>query len=231
MIGNPGSHGRRLGPGWVPQTLMRGAEVVDGAHQIQTMLQRHCPARQRPTPPCQCCEPLAKGGIEPFDVGGVDDTVALRATPERLDARGRTRNNAPLNGDDALLLIAFHDLCDQDMPPRSQPGTPMGSRPRRVAKRLANRSDRGTQPIGTEQEWTRQRASTHPRDETTNARQVTVGAHGASEPQAGIDHQRQGHPHDAPVGLDTDLVGWYLPEVTWSLDQMLLDRLTLDAST
>src|SRR5882724_407940 len=231
MIGDPGSHGRRLGPMGVLQTLMRGAEVVDGAHQIHTMLQGHCPARQRSTPPCQSREPLAKGGIEPFDVGGVDDPVALRATPERLDARGRSRNDAPLHGDDASLLVAFHDLCDQDMPPRSQPGTPLGSRPRRVSKRLANRPAIGTQPIGTEQEWTMPRAPTYLRDETTNERQVAVGAHGASEPQAGTDHQRQGHPHEAPLGLDADLVGLHLPQVTWLLDQMLLDRLTLDAST
>jgi hypothetical protein len=231
MIGDPGSHGRRLGPGWVPQMLMRGAEVGDGAHQIHTMLQRHWPARQRPTPPCQGREPLATGGIEPFDVSGGDDPVALRATPERLDARGRTRNAAPLHGGDASWLGAFHDLCEQEMPPRSPPGTPMGSRPLRGAQRLAKRSDRGTPPLSTAQAWTLPRAAMPPCDETTNERQVTAGAHGASAPQAGLDQQRQGHPHEAPLGLDADRVGWHLPQVTWLLDQRRLDRLTLDAST
>ena len=129
---------------------MWGAKIIDCTDQIHPMMQRHCPARQCPTPPCQRRETLAERGIEPFDVGGVDDPVTLRATPECLDARGRPLNDAPLHCDNTSLFIAFYDLCEEDMTPWPQPGTSMGSRPLRVAKCLANRPGIGAQPIGTD---------------------------------------------------------------------------------
>ena len=116
------------------------------------------------------------------------------------------------------------------MPPWPQSRAPLGSHPLRIAKRLTNRPDIGAQPSGTDQEWTMQRAPTHPLDETTNKRQVTVGAHSSGEPQAGTDPQRQGHPDKAPLRLDADLVGLHLPQAPRVLDQMLMDRLPLDTS-
>jgi hypothetical protein len=47
------------------------------------------------------------------------------------------------------LLVAFYDLCDQDLPPWPQPGAPLGSYPLRIAKRLTNGPDIGAQPIAT----------------------------------------------------------------------------------
>jgi hypothetical protein len=194
------------------------------------MMPRHGLARQRPTPPYQRRETLAARGMEPFDVGGVDDPVTLRATPEGLDARGRPLNDAPLNGDHTPVFIAFDDLCDEDMTPWPQPGPSMGSRPLWVATCLANRPDIGAQPIGTDQEGTMQRTPTHLLDETTHTRQVTVRAHSSSEPQACTDHQRHSHPHESSWRLDADLVGLHLPQSTRLLNERLLHRLPLGTS-
>jgi hypothetical protein len=43
-------------------------------------------------------------------------------------------------------------------------------------------------------------------------------------------HQRQRHPDNAPVFLDTDLVRLHLPKVARLLDEVLLHSLALDAS-
>jgi hypothetical protein len=49
--------------------------------------------------------------------------------------------------------------------------------------------------------------------------------HLAGQPQPGLDHHRQGHPHDAALGLDAYLIGLDLTQVSRVLHQMLLDRL------
>src|SRR5262245_20381599 len=185
MIGDTSRHGRRRSPASIVQTRMWGVKIIDCTDQIHSMMPRHWPARQRPTPPCRRRETRAERGIEPFDRGGVDDSVTLRTTPERLDARGCALYDASLHGHNAPLLVAFHDLCDQDMPPWPQPGASLGIHPLRIANRLANGPEIGAQPIGTDQEGTMHRAPTHPLEETTNQRQVTVRAHRSGEPQTG----------------------------------------------
>jgi hypothetical protein len=49
----------------------------------------------------------------------------------------------------------------------------------------------------------------------------------AAQPQAGLDHHGQRHPHDAALFLDAQLIGLHLPQVPWSFDQALLHRLPL----
>src|SRR5256885_8504481 len=73
-----------------------------------------------------------------LDVRRIDHPVPLCPTPERLNARGRAIHDAALNGDDAPLGVALHDLCDADVAPGAQPGTPVGSGPDRSAKGLAH---------------------------------------------------------------------------------------------
>src|SRR5712692_6933994 len=73
----------------------------------------------------------------------------------------------------------------------------------------------------------RQRTMTHAHNQATNQRPIAVLAHLAREPQAGADHHRQGHPDDASLLLDADLVGLHLPQVARMLDQVLLHRLAL----
>src|SRR5512143_4110401 len=70
----------------------------------------------------------------------------------------------------------------------------------------------------------------HPLDQTPNQRQVAMLADLASQPQPGLDHHSQRPPHDAPLALDSYLVGLHLSEVSRLLHQMLLDGLSLSAS-
>src|SRR5207247_4172422 len=137
-----------------------------------------------PAAACQRRQALAKGRVEPLDVGGVDHPVPVRATPERLDPCGCSINDATLDVDNPPLLIPLDDLGDADVAPGTQPGTPVGSRADRVAKGLANRADVGAQAISTEQQGAREGTKTHALDQATNQRHITALAHLAREPQA-----------------------------------------------
>jgi hypothetical protein len=71
------------------------------------------------------------------------------------------------------------------------------------------------------------RTAPHALEQASDQRQVTLRADFASQPQAGTDHHRQGHPHDPPLGLDADLIRLHLPQVAWLFNQMFLDSLPL----
>ena len=70
-------------------------------------------------------------------------------------------------------------------------------------------------------------ATAHPLYEPANQGHVTRLTDLTGEPQAGMDHHRQGHPHNAALCLHADLVGLHLSQVRGLLDQILLDGLTL----
>ena len=69
-----------------------------------------------------------------------------------------------------------------------------------------------------------------PSREAPQQRHGAVLTHLARPPQAGADHHGPSHPDHAALLLDAALVGLHLPQVTRWRDQMLLHRLTLDAS-
>jgi len=212
------------------QTRMRCAEIIDRTDQIHTMLQRQRAARERATPACQRGQTRTKRRVQPLDVRRVDYAVAWCPTPERLNARGRAIHDAALDVDHAALGVALHDLCDADVAPGAQPGTPMGSRPLRIAKRLTNRPDIGAQSIGTEQQRAVGGTGVHPLDQPPDQRHVALLTDLASQPQPGGDHHGERHPDYAPLSLDAYLVGLHLAEVPRLLDQMFLDGLALAAS-
>src|SRR2546427_6302183 len=86
MIRDASSHRWRLLATCHAQTLMRRAEVIDGADQVHPLLQGQRAARQRPASACQRRQALTERRIEPLDICRVDDPITLRAPPERLDA-------------------------------------------------------------------------------------------------------------------------------------------------
>ena len=236
MIRNLGGHGRcplhrpptgpRTGEA---QARMIRTEVVDRTDQIHAMLQSRCTARQCSAASGQRRQSLTERRVQPLDVCRVDHPVALRAAPEGLDACGRTSNNPALHLDNPPLHIALDDLRDADIAPGAQAGTPQRTRMYRITERLTNGANIGAQPICTQQHRATQGTGTYPLDQTPNQHHVTLLTDFASEPQAGADHHRQSHPHDAPLFLDADLVGLHLPEGPRSLDHMFLDRLALYA--
>ena len=199
MVRDASSH-RRSGPATgMGQTRMRRTEIIDRPDQIHPMLQRQRAARQRATSACQRGQPLTKRRVQPLDVRGVDHALPLGPTPERLHARGRAIHDAALDVDDTPLGVALHDLGNADVAPGAQPGTPVGSRPDRIAKGLANRADVGAQAIGTEQQRTLEGTGTHPLDQPPDQRHVALLTDLASQPQSGGDHHGQRHPDDAAL--------------------------------
>jgi hypothetical protein len=93
MSGDPGGHGGRplaflptCPSGRRAETRVRHTEVVDGPAHLDPMVQRQRTARQSPTTEPQRCQRLTARRVEPLDGRGVDDPIALRAAPERLDA-------------------------------------------------------------------------------------------------------------------------------------------------
>ena len=94
MIRDASGH-RRCGPATGGgQTRMWRAKIIDGPDEIHTVLQRQRTARQCTPAACQRGQPLTERGVEPLDVGRIDDPAALRAPSERLDACRRAIHNA-----------------------------------------------------------------------------------------------------------------------------------------
>jgi len=109
--------------------------------------------------------------------------VALRAMPERPVTCGRA-----INDNNALRHISLYNLCDAAGAPKTQVGT---TRPRclhGITEGLAHGPQRGTQPIGTEQEWAIQRLGMHARDEAPDHRQVAMRADLTRKLQPHPDH-------------------------------------------
>ena len=67
---------------------MRGTKIIDRTDEVHPVLQGHRAAGQCPAVACQRRQTLPEGRVESLDVGGVNDPIPLRATPERLDAAG-----------------------------------------------------------------------------------------------------------------------------------------------
>ena len=61
------------------QAGVKGAEVIDGAGQVHAQGHRRYLPRQTSAAPHQAIEPCPKGGIEPFDVGGVGPRLEFEA--------------------------------------------------------------------------------------------------------------------------------------------------------
>ena len=91
---------------------MGRAKIIDRAYQIHAVLQRQRAARERAPSACQRGQTRTERGVEPLDVGRIDDPVALRAPSERLDACWRAIDNATFGLDHPSPLVALDDLGD-----------------------------------------------------------------------------------------------------------------------
>ena len=122
MIGDASSH-RWGGPATgVGQTRMGCAEIIDRTYKVPTMLQCQRATRQRATSACQRGQTRTEGHVQSFEVGRIDDAVALQTPPARLNACRGAIDNAAFGLDHPSPLVALDDLRDQDMAPRTPPG-------------------------------------------------------------------------------------------------------------
>ena len=86
MVGETGRHSwRALNPSLSlrgdperqAQTVVRGAEVVDGAQNHHAVMKRSLSVSQMTRAARQTGEPLSESGVEALNVGGVDDGPAV----------------------------------------------------------------------------------------------------------------------------------------------------------
>jgi len=99
---------------------MEVAKVVDTAQDPHTSTQGGILLRQGARATRQRSQALAKGGIEPFNKGGVDHPTALGPAQQLLDQGNGTLDNAALNLQVFFGALLDH-LDDLDIRPRHQP--------------------------------------------------------------------------------------------------------------
>ena len=79
------------------QALVEITEIVDAAEDVHAVLQSGTLASQMTGTAEQASETLAEGGIEPFDVGGINDTASLCGLEELFDHRFGSLDNDALD--------------------------------------------------------------------------------------------------------------------------------------
>src|SRR5262249_56305650 len=114
--GNPGSPSRGAIEGWLAprrcyaQTLVRCAKVVDCPEQVHPVLQRAALASQGPIAARQRGQTLAEGGVEPFNVGGIDHASPARPAAANLFYLPRGAHpKAALDADHPPLHVVLDD--------------------------------------------------------------------------------------------------------------------------
>jgi len=226
MVGDPSRHGWGclLAGG---ETLVRRAKVLDRAHQEHARVQRPGLACQRPAPTRQRREAFPERRVQPLDIGGVADAVALRAPSERLATGGRAVDNAAVGLDDTAPLVALHPVGDQDVAPWQQPWSSACARAHGIATGRAHRSAGSTQPIRTAQHRTGCGAAADALDQPPDQGHVARRPALAAPPQAGLHHHGHGHPDKTALLLDAQRVGLHLSEGPWLRDQILVHGLVL----
>ena len=111
------------------------------------------------------------------------------------------------------------DLGDGQVRPRHQVGTTARARLPR-AEGFARHINGGTQAIADEQQGVPLRTGDQPCTQVT----VTTRADRPAQPPPDVGHHRQRRPAHAGLGLDVDLIGLHLHQVTWLNDFGLMHR-------
>ena len=136
--------------------VMIGTEIVETAQNEHPGLEGFRLTSQGPRATSQRSQPLTKGGIEAFDIGGVDAALSLRALDERLDQLSRPLDNAPSDGSTTWATL-FDYLNDADVRPPVQPTSPSFALPWHLeTKPLLEGSDITGQPINGQKQGTTQ---------------------------------------------------------------------------
>jgi hypothetical protein len=212
------------------ETRVRRATVVDGANPLHPLLPRQGVARPRSASTGAGGQALAECRVAPRDVRRVEHPIAVRATPEPLNACGYAIKDAAFDGNNASLDGALDDRRHAEVGPRTHPGTPLDACLHRLATRLANRADVGPQASAAAQEGTGPSAAAYTPDSPTNQRHIALDTDVASEPHACLDPQGSCPPHAVTLFLDPSCLGLHMAEVPRWLHQLFLNGLPLDAS-
>lgn len=134
------------------QTMVCITEVVETANQVHTYVQGGDLSCWTASAAGQDSQPLAEGGVEALNVGGIDRAAALRTLQQVLDQLLAALDNASLNrqGTGRALL---DDLDNGDAGPSHQAGTSSLAVPgQRRPEDLLEGTDIAGKPIDCQQE-------------------------------------------------------------------------------
>ena len=108
------------GRGELAEAVVGPAEVVGGADQPHAGGEGRLGAGDGPTAPGERREVGAEGGVEPLDVGGVDDGAGGGRRQDRLDAGQGAADDPAGDADDVPLGRVLDDLGELE-PVRAGP--------------------------------------------------------------------------------------------------------------
>ena len=208
---------------------MRCTNVLDRPHHAHPLVQRQGVACQRPAPACQGREAFPERRVQPLPVRRLDPPVPVRAASQRRHPCRRAIHNSAVGRAPPSPLVTLDDLGAEKRAPWAQWGSSALARLHGVAKGLANGSNIGHQAIGAAQQRTVRGTAPHALAQAPEQRQVALLTDFPAEPQPGLHHHGQGHPHDAALFFHAQLIGLHLSQVAWLLDKILVHGLALTA--
>jgi len=212
---------------------MNGAEVVNHTRPEKFHLQTFHRAGQVACAASQAGQTGAQGGIEPFDVGGVEATnLSLRLHQQAAGSAPIAMYQASLDVRQAFALVAFDDLDDIQF----WPGDALGPTPLAVVpggKQLFQYAGIGSKTIDTEKDWLddTSRSLTDLRHDLQDEVLVPLQRYGAPDEQARKDTQGGRDPGDLSLQLYPHLVGLHLSQLDDPpTDEAILDPLGMVTS-
>ncbi len=193
---------------------MRITEVIQTADDIHSGDQGLCFAGQSACAAGQAGKPLAEGGVEALDKGGIDPARSLGNLDQTPDHCLTALNDAPIDVQMIGTALLEH-LDDGDVGPgdelRASFFTPAAGHSRAKSRLESGHVTRQT--IDGQQQGAAQGDLAHLLRQGLDQDQISPGAYRTAQPQPGGDHQRQGHPESSLLGLDFDLIGLHLLQI------------------
>ena len=142
-------------------------------------------ASGRARPGRWAAQAFAEGGIESFNVGGVDHPrAALRAAAERFDLRGSTGHNATLHPDHTPSDRVLDHLRNSKGVPDPQAGAAGLASGKRIPKGFADGAGVGAKPVGTDQQRTSGRTTADAAQQAADQSQVPLFTDLPGQPQS-----------------------------------------------
>ena len=202
MVGEPGRHGwrpeeplpRRVVGSELAQAVVRPAEVVGGADQPHAGGEGRRRVGDRPPPAGQWHEVGAEGGVEPLDVGGVDDGAGGGRGQDRLDAVQGATHDPARDPDDVPLGGVLDDLGELEPVRQDQARTPAPPGADRLPEGFQEGGDVAGQAVDADQGSRGRRAGSDSLDQPGDQGQVPLTADHPTQPQPRWHRQGQGHP-------------------------------------
>jgi hypothetical protein len=191
-------------------------KVVNAAQDPHASAQGIILLRQGARATCQRSQPLAKGGIEPFNKGGIDHPAGLGAAQQLFDQGSRALHNAPLNLQVLLAPLLDH-LHNLDVGPCHQPGSASFASPARQwrAKGVLEGSHITGQAIDRQQQGTTQGHLADLIGNRLDQLHIPPGANRPTQPQTGRNHHRHRDPNTPLLRFRLDFIGLHLPQIQW----------------